>query len=101
MMRSRSAGMSGLRRRAGAGAASRMALKISDRKIGGALVAQVAIFLQRFVDDALQVCGHVGIETKGWGRRGIQNGFEDLGGAATAKRQCTRRHLVKYRAERE
>ena len=41
------------------------------------LVAQVAIFLQALVDDALQFAGHVGIQSHRSDRSTFQNGVED------------------------
>jgi len=70
-------------------------------QIGRALITQVAIFLQSLVDDALQLRGHVGIEAHGGDWAAIEDGFEDLRGAAAMKWKRARRHLVEDGAERE
>ena len=70
-------------------------------QIGGALIAQGAIFLQGFVDDALQIGGHVGIEAHRRDGGCVENGFEDLGGTAAVKGERAGRHLVENDAEGE
>ena len=65
------------------------------------LVAQVAIFLQALVDDALQFAGHIGIQSHRSDRSTFQNGVEDQRGSFTAKGGHTRAHFVEHHTERE
>jgi hypothetical protein len=41
------------------------------------LIAQVAIFFERPVDDAFQFCRHIGIQPHYRCGRRVKNGFED------------------------
>jgi len=68
-------------------------------EIGGTLVAEVAVFLEGFVDNAFEVRGQVGIQAERGGGRGIENGFEDFRGTAATKRQDAGGHLVEDGAE--
>ena len=45
----------------------------------GALVAQLAIFLQRPVDDVFQLSRQSGIESDGWRGGAVENGVENRG----------------------
>lgn len=42
-------------------------------QIGGALVAQITIFLQQAMNNVFQLLRQVRVQTDGWGRRSIQN----------------------------
>src|SRR5580700_2435198 len=66
-----------------------------------ALVAEIAVLLQRLVDDVFQLGWHVGIQPQRWRRYRIQNGFEDESGAFPTERQPACSHLVQHCAKGE
>src|ERR1019366_3715908 len=70
-------------------------------QLGGGLVPQVAVLLQRFVDDALQLRRHCGIETDGSDRRSVQDRSENDAGGFTPERQRASGHFIQHSAERE
>ena len=63
------------------------------------LVAQLAVFLQRFIDDAFEIAGKIRIQPHRSDRRFVQNRIKHDGGCITAKRKHARRHLVEHRAK--
>ena len=65
------------------------------------LVAQVAIFFEALVDDALQFRRHVGIQAHRRHGRAVENGIENDPRAFPAKWQRARRHFVEHHPERE
>jgi len=58
----------------------------------GVLVAQVAVFFERLVNDFFHPRRHVGIEAQRRGRRAIENRIEDNGRSIAPKRHRARRH---------
>lgn len=66
-----------------------------------ALIAEVAVFLQGFVDDPFQFGGHVGIQPKRGRGCCVENSLEDDRGTLAAERRNARGHLVEHGAERE
>src|SRR5450755_293064 len=75
-------------------------LEVSPQ-LGGRLTANVAILLQRLVDDLFQLRRGVGVYSKWRYRCSIQNGFEDHTASVASKRQGARAHLVQHRPERK
>src|SRR3954454_14187320 len=67
--------------------------------LGGVLVPQFPIFLQRFVNDALKFGGDFGIEANGCWRSVMEYGIENVAGALTAKRRLRRDHFIEDGAE--
>ena len=65
------------------------------------MVAQVAILLQCFADDALEFGGKVGVQPDGGRGLAIENGFEDVGGTVAPEGKNARRHLVEHSAAGE
>ena len=61
------------------------------------LVTQIAVLLQRLIDDALQFCRQIGIQPHWSHGRLVQDRFEEHRGRVAAKRQCARSHLVHHR----
>jgi len=62
----------------------------------GVLVAQVAVFFERLVNDFFHPRRHVGIEAQRRGRRAIENRIEDNGRSIAPKRHRARRHLIQH-----
>ena len=87
----------------GPGRAARLRLSLEAFQIGAhvgsVLVTQVAILLQRLVDDAFQFGGQVGIHAHGSDRRAIQNLALDYSRAFAPERQCAGRHFIEHGAE--
>ena len=69
--------------------------------LGRALVAQVTVFLQSFVDDLFQFGGQIGIDAHGGSRLAVQDGVEDDGGSIAAEGDDACAHLVEHGAERK
>src|SRR5579883_1311019 len=69
--------------------------------IGGVLVAQVAVFLERLGDDVLELGWEIGIEADGGHRSAIKDGLENEGRGVAAEGQRARGHLVECGAEGE
>jgi len=67
--------------------------------VGCVLVAQVAIFLQRLVDDVFQLRRHIGIQPDHGHRGAVHDGLTDHRRTFSVKRQITRRHLIEHRTE--
>jgi hypothetical protein len=70
-------------------------------KLGGGLAGNVAILLQRFIDDPFEFGRHVRIQPHRRYGSAFQNGVEDQPRSVASKRQCARAHLVQHRSERE
>ncbi len=69
--------------------------------LGSALVAQIAILLERFVDHAVEFGGKHRIEPRRRHRRTIEDGIEDHRGRAALERQRSGGHLIEHGPERE
>ncbi len=67
----------------------------------GVLITQIAVFLQALVDNAFQQGRQVGIQAHCRSGNAVQYRLKDHSGSVAAKRQCSRRHLVQNRTERE
>ena len=67
--------------------------------VGGGLVAQAWVLLQRLVDQVFQLGRNLRIEPHRRDRRFVQDGIEHRCAGVAAKRQCARQHLVENRAE--
>src|SRR5438105_10893029 len=85
--------------------APRVGVALQPLQVGShlcpALIAQIAVFLQSLVYDPFQFRWQVAIEAN-WGRwHRIEYCFEDDSRAFAMKGQCSRRHLIQYRAEGE
>jgi hypothetical protein len=65
-------------------------------KLGGVLVAQVAIFLQALADNSLQVGWQVRVQSHCRCWHPVKNGFEDHSRAFTSEWQDPSRHLIEY-----
>ena len=76
------------------GAARRFRFTLQALEIGahlrGVLIAQVAVFLQRLVDDPFQFGGNFGIQAHRRCRRLVQNGIEDHPEVSPSERQRAR-----------
>ena len=70
-------------------------------QLGGALVAQVAVLLERRVDDPLELRRQLRVERDGRDRRAVQDRVEDDGRRAAGERLAARRHLVEHGAAGE
>ena len=68
-------------------------------QIGGTLVSQLAILLERAIDDALEVDRHCSVLLAKRTWRLLENRIGNHGGCVAGKRLPARRHLVKNRAE--
>ena len=66
-------------------------------QIRGALITDVAIFLQAFLDDALQILGERRVDLQRRHRIAVQYGVEDQRGGFALKGQATGRELVQNR----
>ena len=84
-------------------AAGRIAVALEAFEIGfdfgGGLVAEVAVFFDRFVDDALEFGGDRRIE--GCWRPGssVKNGIENRGGGVPGESELAGGHFIEDRAE--
>src|SRR5215472_4748527 len=65
------------------------------------LVAQVAVLLQRLVNELLQPWRHLWIQTHSGNGLAVQNGIIDFSRRIAAERKLSRRHLIQHYAERE
>lgn len=65
------------------------------------LVTQIAVLLESFVDDSLEVCRQAGIQSNRRHGIAVQDGVENSCRALSPKRQLPRAHLVQDRSERE
>src|SRR5207244_8704729 len=63
-------------------------------QLGGALVTDVAIFLQRLIYDSFQLRRHFRIEPERRGRIFVENGIKDRGAGVSTKRKRTGGGLV-------
>src|SRR5436309_15721483 len=63
-------------------------------QLGGALVTDVAIFLQRLIYDSFQLRRHFRIEPERRGRIFVENGINDRGAGVSTKRKRTGGGLV-------
>ena len=68
-------------------------------KLGGSLAADVPIFLESLVDDFFQLGRKIGIQTKRWQGRPVQNGVEREPRRISTERQRTGRHFIEHHAE--
>src|SRR5215813_8523561 len=66
------AGAATLNRRSARAQIATKALEVAA-KIGRAAITELAILLQRFVDDFLEANGNLRIEAREWRRRAVQN----------------------------
>ena len=82
---------------------TRASIATRARQVGahfrGVLVADLAVFLQRLLDDAFEVGGHLWIQTRWSGRGGMKDGIKDGAGGFTSEWQSSGRHLVEQDAE--
>ena len=69
------------------------------QQVGGGLVADAAVLLERLVDDAFQFGGQFRVQAPGRYRGPVQDGIEDDRGGSAGKRQAPCRHLVEDGAE--
>src|SRR5207253_10309904 len=70
-------------------------------QLGGALVTDVAIFLQRLIYDSFQLRRHFRIEPERRGRLFAENGIQARGAGVSTKRKRTGGGLVSDRTERK
>src|SRR5437899_4361661 len=70
-------------------------------QVRGGLVAQLAVFLQRPLDDLSQLGRQVAIQTQGRDRRLAEDGVEDDCRSIPWESPLTRGHFVQHRAEAE
>jgi hypothetical protein len=68
-------------------------------QLGCGLAAQLAVFLQAFVDDLFELGGNVGIQAYGGNWVTFEDRIEDDRGTLSAEGQCAGRHLIEHRAE--
>src|SRR4029077_6127459 len=82
------------------GAAGSFALKGFEvgAKIRGVLVAEIAVFLQGFVDDALEFFGNFVVEAHGRNGSPMQDAVENGGGRVALEGQNAGGHFVEHRA---
>ena len=76
------------------------ALKVGAQ-LGRRLAAEVAIFLERLADDAVELCRQFGIQTQGRRGRLVKDGIEDRSNTGAGKSLATGRHLIQDRPERK
>src|SRR5207302_1058808 len=69
--------------------------------VGGALLAQVAIFFERLVDDVLELFREVGVQADRRNRGAVENRLKNQRGSLSAKRQVSGGHFVEHDAERK
>jgi len=67
--------------------------------LGGSLIAQIAILLQRLFNDLCQLRGDLWIEADGSRRGAVQDGVENRARSCAAKRHGARNHLVEEGTE--
>ena len=67
--------------------------------VGCVLVAQIAIFLQSFVDDLVQLGRHFGIQPNGGSGRPVQDGFENRCRAVATEGSLAGGHLIENGSE--
>ena len=68
-------------------------------QFSGALVADIALLLQRFIDDAVEFGRKVGVQAKGRGWIFVEDGIEDCCRGITPERQRTGGHFVQHGAK--
>ena len=69
--------------------------------VRGVLIAQVAVFLQRLVDDPFQLRGDVRVQPHGRGRRAFRMASKIIAEVSPRKGSAPGRHLVEHHAKRE
>ena len=67
----------------------------------GDLVTQVAVFLQRLVDNSFEFRGTIGIQPHGRNRGAVQDRFENRCRTVATERHPPRRHLIENSPKRE
>ena len=70
-------------------------------KLGGALIAHLAVLLDRLVDDPLELDRQLGVQTRRGDRDAIQYGIVNDAGRVPAERQPARGHFVENGAKAE
>src|SRR6202046_4793392 len=65
-------------------------------KIGGVLVAQIAVFLQRAINNFLELGRNIRIQAHRRDRFAIQDSFEHYTGSISTKREGARGHFVEH-----
>jgi hypothetical protein len=70
-------------------------------KIGGRLIAEIAILLQRLVEEVLEFVRQIVIQRRGRGRMVVEQLVKDDRAGGSAERVVGRGHLVKDDAERK
>jgi hypothetical protein len=85
------------------GAAGSFALEAFEigAKVRSVLVAQVAVFLQGFVNDALEFFGNFGVEAHRRNGSPVQDAVENCGRGVALERESTGGHFIENRAEGE
>jgi len=63
------------------------------------LVAQLAIFFERLVDDAFQLRRRIRIYARYGGGCAIEDGFKDYAGTFSAKGQLAGGHFIEHHAK--
>src|SRR2546430_3096596 len=95
--------MGTLVRNANANSGSRSRIALKPLQVGanlrGVLVAQAAIFFQRFVDDRFELDWEIGIHSEWRNRGAAEDRLEYHSCAFASERQHPGRHLVENRAE--
>jgi CHAT domain-containing protein/predicted negative regulator of RcsB-dependent stress response len=76
------------------------ALKVGAQ-LGRRLAAEVAIFLERLADNAVELCRQFGIQTQGRRGRLVKDGIEDRSNTGAGKSLATGRHLIQDHPERK
>ena len=74
------------------------ALQIGAHFRGG-LIAEVAILIESFLEDFLELFGYFRIEAYGRNRRAVHDGVKDDSGSVAAKGQLPGGHFVEYDAK--
>ena len=72
-----------------------------DAHLRGVLVAKIAVFFERFVDDVFELRREIGIQPQRRRRITIKNRLEGDARAFATEGKCAGRHFVKHRAEGE
>ena len=67
--------------------------------VGGVLIAEIAILLQRLMNDALEVRRKIGIQPQRRDRLSIEDGIENFSGALAAEGKLPGCHFVQHRAK--
>src|SRR2546422_4434664 len=67
--------------------------------LGSVLIAKIAVFLQRLVDDPFEVNWEVGIQAHRRNGISVKNGVENDSRTLPTERQRSRRHLVENGTE--